>query len=496
MRAKLVGLQAVVVLAFASPAVASAPAEPASLHVSAAPGATHAGGGAPTSTFAPSSLSPSIATGWAGVRDPTTAPPDTTGAVGDTRFVALVNRKFAIYDKSSTTPIKTGTLNQFAGVPAANITTHPQVIWDPQTSRFYYAMLTVPDATDNRIAFGFSTTASPSSAADFCHFQVEGYGDQVPDYPKLGDSRYFLLIGVSASHPDFGYIRGDSLAITKPPSGSTCPDPASLGLTFVPDLMNPDSTQTFTPVAVNSVDTADAGWMIATPNARPANSLTLFKVSRNPDGTANIQNPGSSRRVPSYDVPGDAPQKNSSDLLDTLDGRLTQAVSAIDPSSGKQALWTQHTVAGGAGAEVRWYELNLSGSGILQSGKVTDPSRFNFNAAISPDRAVSGATRRFGDGMVLGYSSSSPSMFPQVRMVSKVGAALQSPEVVVKASETFYRGPECIGGLCRWGDYAGATPDPTPAADSPRVWLVNEFAFNPGEPTAAGWKPWNWIAAP
>jgi hypothetical protein len=265
----------------------------------------------------------------------------------------------------------------------------------------------------------------------------------------------------------------------------------------VPDLLNPNGTQTFTPVAANSVDTANAGWMIATPNSRPVNSLTFFKVSRNPDGTANIQNPGSSRRVPPYDVPADAPQKNTPNLLDTLDGRLTQAVSAIDPShGGKQALWTQHTVAGGAGAEVRWYEFNISGSGLLQSGAVTSPSTYNFNAAISPDRAVSGATGQFGDGMVMGYSSSSPTLFPQVRMVSKVGLATQSPPVTVKASGTFYRGPDCVGGVCRWGDYAGATPDPLPASGPSRVWLVNQFAFDPSPATVAGWKPWNWIASP
>jgi hypothetical protein len=501
MKRAVVGLQVVVMLALASPAAASGPEAPGSLQVKIAAAGTHAGSGGASSTRV-SPLSRSVSTGWAGVRDPTTAPPDTVGAVGDSRFVALVNRKFAIYDKSSTNPTKTVTLNQFAGVPATNATTHPQIIWDPQTSRFYYLLLTIPATdppnADNRLGFGFSTTASPNGPTDFCHYQIAGYVDQqVPDLPKLGDSRYFLLMAVSAFHPDFGYIRGDSIAVTKPPSGSTCPDPATFGLTFVPDLLNPDATQTFTPVPVNSVDTADADWMIATPNSRPANSFTLFKVSRNPDGTANIQNPGSSRRVPSYDVPADAPQKNSADLLDTLDGRLTQAVSAIDPSQGgKQALWTQHTVAGGAGAQVRWYEINLSGSGMLQSGEVTSPSTFNFNAAISPDRAVTGGTGQFGDGMVMGYSASSPSLFPKVRMVSKLGAAPQSPPVLVKASTTFYRGPECTGGLCPWGGYAAATPDPMPTGGSPRVWLTNQFAFNPDSTSAAGWKPWNWIATP
>jgi hypothetical protein len=68
--------------------------------------------------------------------------------------------------------------------------------------------------------------------------------------------------------------------------------------------------------------------------------------------------------------------------------------------------------------------------------------------------------------------------------------------VPVKSSGTFYRGPSCAGGLCRWGEYAGATPDPLPSSGPSRVWLVNQFTFNPGTQPAAGWKPWNWIAVP
>jgi hypothetical protein len=144
MKGKLVGSCAVVLLALASPATASEPDAPGMLHVRAAGEVARVGDGTSGSGSAAGPLAASVSLGWAGVRDPTTAPPDATGAVGDTRYVALVNRKFAIYDKASTDPIKSGTLNQFAGVPATNTTTHPQIIWDPQTSRFYYLMLTIP----------------------------------------------------------------------------------------------------------------------------------------------------------------------------------------------------------------------------------------------------------------------------------------------------------------------------------------------------------------
>lgn len=45
--------------------------------------------------------------------------------------------------------------------------------------------------------------------------------------------------------------------------------------------------------------------------------------------------------------------------IDTGDGRLPQAISAIDPArAGALAIWTSHTVSGGAGSMVRWYEID------------------------------------------------------------------------------------------------------------------------------------------
>jgi hypothetical protein len=49
-----------------------------------------------------------------------------------------------------------------------------------------------------------------------------------------------------------------------------------------------------------------------------------------------------------YSPPAPAPQMNGIHSIDTLDGRLTHAVSAIDPNHGSSvALWTGHTIFGG-----------------------------------------------------------------------------------------------------------------------------------------------------
>src|SRR5437764_1117861 len=73
--------------------------------------------------------------------------------------------------------------------------TDPQVLWDRDTSRFYYVVL---DASHDRFDVGFSKTASPGSAADWCKYTADfGYGSDLPDYPKLGDTRDFWLMGAN-----------------------------------------------------------------------------------------------------------------------------------------------------------------------------------------------------------------------------------------------------------------------------------------------------------
>src|SRR5207249_11227858 len=128
----------------------------------------------------------------------------------------------------------------------------------------------------------------------------------------------------------------------------------------------------------------------------------------------------------SFAIPPNAPQPAAGSVLDTLDGRLTQAVSGVDPAhANATAIWTQHTVSGGAGAQVRWYEVNPAAPAVLQSGSVSSAS-YVFNGAISPDRVVNGATKAFGGSMVLGFNTSSTAAAPAIQMVAKPAGGAQS----------------------------------------------------------------------
>ncbi len=406
-------------------------------------------------------LAPVQLTNLQGIKDNTATPSDSTGAVGTSRYIELVNAKFGIYDRSNTL-LSSDTLHNLVGASSVDNVFDPQVIWDPGTNRFYYAADQITSTGNNLLAIGFSKTATPSSAADFCKYSLNYGTTEFPDYPKLGDTKNFWVLGVNVFNGN-SFTGSDIIAVTKPAAGSTCPAPASFGVTFKRDVKNANGTPAFTPVPANQTDTSGTGWVVARPASVPANFLTVFKITRDSTTGAAVIGNGMKVSVPSFSVPPSAPQKGATQLIDTSDTRNTQAVSAVDPlHGGKVGLWTQHTVAGGAGAEVRWYEIAPGTQTLFQSGVVTSASLYNFNGAISPDRKVQGTTKDYGGNMVMNFNTSSSTTFPAIKVVSKVGAGAQSAPTTVVTSA----GPQIdffcdgAGQLCRWGDYAAATPDP------------------------------------
>jgi hypothetical protein len=444
-------------------------------------------------------LAPVANRSFQGISDGTCGtPPDTTSAVGPGRFIELVNCKFGIYNKTSNSPMATGTLNSLVGAGASDSVFDPQIIWDPGTKRFYYAADWIVSSTQNLLALGWSTTATPSSAADWCKYFFN-YGSLFPDFPKLGDTKDFLLTGVNV-YSGNSYVRSDVVWVGKPSAGPTCPTAASLLAGIKQGVKDASGSAAFTPVPANQIDTSGTGYILARSGSLPATFLTEFKVTRDATtGAAVIPTNGRPVVVPSYAIPANAAQSGTTKTLDTSDTRPWGVVSAIDPARGTVALWAQHTVLGGAGAEVRWYEIDPKTRTLFQSGVVTSATAFKFNGGISPDRVRLGSTKAFGSNMVLTFSSSSSSTFPSVGVVSKVGAGAQSGEVVLTTSPGPMIDFSCdTEPTCRWGDYAGATPDPkaSPVGASGVVWITNQWNRLSTNTSVANWLTWNAAVTP
>ena len=70
-----------------------------------------------------------------GVFDTGVRPPDTTGAIGPTRYVETTNFAWGVFERDGTL-LSQGTLEDIAG-DSSFCSGDPQVLWDSQTSRFY-----------------------------------------------------------------------------------------------------------------------------------------------------------------------------------------------------------------------------------------------------------------------------------------------------------------------------------------------------------------------
>jgi hypothetical protein len=458
-------------------------------------------GGATVSSYA--NVSPS----FDGDYETGLTPPDTTGAIGPDRYIETINTQYAIYNRSGTL-INGGSLGDLTGIPTGLFgyaLSDPQIMWDAKTQRFYYSAVYYDSLflSDNGLAVGWSTTATPSSSGDWCQYAIQ-FGGDLPDYPKLGDSADFLIYGYN-KFSDFAqtYTGSEFEVLNKPPAGSACAPTSAFALANSGVLQNGDGSQAATPVPANLVDDGTGtGYVVANADltvAPSADFISVYSVTTNGTDSngipvADITGP-TTVSVPSYSIPSNAPQQGSGDLLDTLDGRFEASVAAVDPGhANKLAVWTAHAVFGGGGTEERWYELDPAAGTVLQSGKVSSPSLFVWNGAVSPDRANTGTSASFGDSMAMSVSTSSTSSYPAIQFLWKNGAGAQSALSNLVQSG----GPDVDFSCspCRWGDYSGASPDPAGTGTTGTVWLGNQYNLANGSTGSTAWRTWIFAVRP
>ena len=478
---------------------------PASLLVMAITASSLATALAPLPVSAVSSTPPRIDTTYTGVRSTVTAPASATVAASPTEQIELVNSNYEIIGKNGN--MNKGLLSSLVGT-SGTFLSDPQIIWDASSNRFYFSLFENrgTSSPDEGIAWGFSKTANPKLTTDFCtYFNGFNYGaTSFPDRQSLGDTANFLLVGSNRYSTSNEALLGSDLAwISKPPAGNICPAASSF-TSGIKSLKNPDGSAAYTPTPTRQVDSSAKGWAVATPSYVSASSLTLFKVTRNAvDGSAAIGNP-SSVMVPYYSFPPSAPQAGKTMAGATAPPLqtsiyLTQVIMSYDPRLGHTALWTAHTIAGGAGSQARWYEINPATNTLDQTGNISDPKLFIFNATISPDRVVNGATRGFGDSGVINVNTSSHNNYTAIQMASTLHGRPMSSLVMVKQStgaDVDYTCLQANTTSCRWGDYSGSVPDPTAplTAAQGRVWLSNQWNTPDINDSTPVWQTLVWRA--
>jgi hypothetical protein len=391
-------------------------------------------------------------------------PPDSTGAIGPTRYLEFVNQLVGVYDRDNLSLLGSTDLGTFTAVPSGLFTSDPQIQWDNQGNRWFYAAVGFnQNLTDSYVLFGWSKNSDPTDlAGGWCRYTAHT-GTNFPDYPKLGHDANFVMIGTNVfdtSQSSLPFVTADLWAIPKPlATQSTCAP--SVSATHFADathvLKNGDGTPAATPVPANTVDSSANGYIVSAhdPSMNPQSKLMVWHITPGPVLVAD-----GDIAVPTYTAPPSVPQPGTGYLIDSLDGRLTQAVALFDPGAGAEAVWTQHTVGGSGRSAVRWYEIVPGSQAIRQQGTLASATDYYWNAAISPSSS--------GDDAMISYNRGSSTLLPlagaQTRTKSTPLGQMDAGEVVLGNSsaanqETLFQG-NCTPNPCRWGDYSGATPDP------------------------------------
>lgn len=425
------------------------------------------------------------------------SPSDSTGSIGPSNYVEIVNSRITVYDRSTLGQVSTSSLDDFLGTPAG-AAGDPQIQWDPQSSRWYYLAYEDPSgAAPFHLAFGWSKTADPTTltTSGWCRFTLDT-GTLFPDFPKLGHDNTHVIFGVNAFDGE-NFVTGQVYALPKPANGSaTCPASGPT-VTYFGTAASPLQTSNghaaFTPMPANAADSSPVGYVVA---ADDPNALMVWHVDESAGGTELVEN--GDLAVPSFSPPSSAVQPNTDNVVDTLDGRLLQSVGHADPATGgKEAIWTQHTIAGaGDRSIVRWYEIVPADAQVRQVGTIADSQNFVFNGAVSPAAN--------GQDAALFFNASGPSLTPAIRATIHRAAGPKGSmgfPVTLAASSASFNDNTCVTDnpifppLCRWGDYAGASPDPVNSNvvwgseqySGGSEWLTRNFAVEivPGGPTAA-----------
>ena len=404
-----------------------------------------------------------------GLSQLTVAPPDSTGAIGPNNYVEMVNQQIGVYDRNLNLISSTDN-GTFTGAGASLTVTDPQIQWDGQSGHWLYVALGVATGA-NMLIFGWSKTSDPSDLANgWCRFGTPR-GNLLDDYPKLGHDDHFISVGANVyddSGGNYTFVTANIFVIGKPATGdASCSVNTVL---YVADaahpLKNADGSTAFTPVPANTADPSALGYIVAAHSPVDGTGSSAPKIMvwhwALVSGAPALVSDGDVG-VPTFDIPAPVPQPGTSYTLDSLDARLTQAVAVNDPAAGgAKGIWTQHTVAGPGGRSVvRWYEIMGGAPPTLrQQGDVGSPTDFVFNGAVSPSIDGGSAAVFYNRG----GASTLPVIGAQTRSGSTPLGTLDTGELVVGQSSAtdldFTCGYSKPTDPCRWGDYAGASPDP------------------------------------
>jgi hypothetical protein len=421
--------------------------------------------------------------------------PDTNGDVGPNHYVQAVNESFRVFDKNGnplTDPITFNSLFALlgGGTPCGNRQNRgdPFLFYDQIADRWVITDYAFPFPT---ISFweciAVSQTSDPTGAYFLYALQVDpANANRLGDYPKFGlwPDAYYLTMNEITDFTTFNGVRVYALDRGSMISGG--PTDAvgfTIGLAGLGNAQSlvPASFRTGNPppageqeflLAVDStfpgvVLTQVYGWLFHVDFVSPANSTLGVGPDHSPNAEIAVDPFIEAWTAETFNL---VPQQGTTDKLDTL-GYWIMTPLVYQNRNGTESLWADQTVMlnyPDGPTAINWYQFDVTG-GTFPSTPVQQQAWSNGNDGLwrwLPSIAVDQ-----NGNVAIGYSVSSPTMFPSVRYAGRLASDprndLGQGEAVLingtgSQTETYNR----------WGDYSMTTIDPV---DGISFWHTNEY---------------------
>src|SRR5262249_8224506 len=434
-------------------------------------------------------------------------PPDATGAVGPNDYVEAVNSGIEVFNKSGGILAAAKSLNAlwsgYTGTnPGNGCATRndgdPIVRYDRLADRWLITQFSLPNQnTTGGPSFqcvAVSKTGDPTGAYWRYDFK---YPYAINDYAKVGvwrDAYYATFNIFDRSGGVYAYKGVDICAWDR--SAMLNGSPASQQCFLLPYPSEPacPAAQSFAPFGILPANTDGS---LPPPNGSPEylmqfdysqcsgpyNQLDLWKLHIDWTTPANSALSGPtaltvSNFTPacfSAAAPNCIPQPGSTTKIDGLDDRLMDRLVYRNFGTD-ESLYVNHTVTGGAGAGIRWYEIRSPDATptVYQQGTYAPAdTNWRWMGSVAADQARD---------IALAYAVSASSggvAHPAIAWTGRLGTdgalgTMTQGETVLQTGAA--NAPDDSPGppdehRARWGDYTSMTVDPS---DDCTFWYVNE----------------------
>jgi hypothetical protein len=420
-------------------------------------------------------------TGFEGLFANCCSPPDVQIAAGPSHVVQMVNLDGAIYSKQGTL-LRSFSLSSFFFPPhplvakepePEPVLSDPRIIYDASSERWFSSIMF---ADRPYVTVAVSASNDPTGTWNLYSFEFgRSAMNDCADFAMISTSsdKFLISANVFSSGCVAPYVGGQYYIVSKDHLINRRPSPAFQTIPPDPTLYTLQPAKLYGSTSNLYVVTTDDG------TADSLGGQGVVRLMTFTGQVTRVELEDTYISIDSTNTPPDAEQPCTA----TERGELPCVPSGRPPTDGARVLdafWVGNILwfalndrcvpAGDTQSRscIRLVELDTTSNRLLQDFDIGSTGSYLAYPAISPPAPGTG-------NLVLVYGRSSDSIFPSLEISGQIGEAV-APEsietpILLRGGTALNTWVDERGGL-RWGDYFGASQDPS---DPSVVWVSGEY---------------------